>query len=258
MRLLFLGTGTSQGVPMIGCDCAVCASADPRDRRCRSSLLIQGDRHILIDSGPDLRMQALARGVKRLDAVVYTHCHNDHVMGFDDLRRFCEMTGRPLPVYGSAATLTALQRVFPYAFDPALQVSTYVKAEPHEVVADREFHLGDTGLIPLTVPHGNTPTFGYIITVNGERRAAYLPDCTAMTEAMAERLRAIPLLIIDGLRERPHPTHLNISGAIAAARRVGARQTLLTHLTHHVSHADRAQLLPAGVALAYDGLALDL
>lgn len=244
---------------MIGCECAVCRSADPRDQRRRSALLIQsGATRILIDSGPDLRAQALTFGVSRLDAVVYTHGHNDHAIGFDDLRRYCEMTGRPLPVHASRATLEMLRRVFPYAFDPTLKVSTYVSAEPHEEVAGREFIIGDVGLTPINVPHGRTPTFGYLLAEHGARKAAYLPDCAALTEPMAAALRDIPVLIIDGLREEPHPTHLNISGAIEAARRVGAGLTYLTHLTHNVAHAERQRSLPAGVVLAHDGLELAL
>jgi phosphoribosyl 1,2-cyclic phosphate phosphodiesterase len=254
VRLLFLGTGTSQGVPVIGCECAVCSSADPKDRRFRSSLLIRSDRQILIDSGPDLRAQALTFGVNHLDAVVYTHCHNDHVMGFDDLRRYCEMTGRKMPVYASQATLTMLQQVFPYAFDPTLKVSTYISAEPHVVDAGREFAIGGVSLRAINVPHGHTPTFGYIIS----GRAAYLPDCAALTEELAAALQNIPVLIIDGLREQPHPTHLHIAAAIDAARRVNAKQTYLTHLTHHVSHADRQRNLPDGITLAYDGLSIEL
>jgi phosphoribosyl 1,2-cyclic phosphate phosphodiesterase len=243
---------------MIGCDCAVCASSDPKNKRFRSSLLIQNDRQVVIDTGPDFRMQALAHRLQQVDATVYTHCHTDHIMGFDDLRRFCEITGTSLPVYGSQFTIDALQRIFPYAFDSNLKVSTYVRAQPHIVAANGEFSIGNTGFIPIDVPHGNTPTFGYIILDRGVRKAAYLPDCAALTDSMAGALRDIPLLIIDGLREQPHPTHLHIEAAIAAGRRVGAKITYLTHLTHNVSHQERQKTLPDGVFLAYDGLRLEL
>jgi len=258
MRLLFLGTGTSQGVPMIGCDCAVCSSPDPKNQRFRSSLLIQNDRQIVIDTGPDFRMQALAHRLRQIDATVYTHCHTDHIMGFDDLRRFCEITGQQMPVYGSQFTIDALQRIFPYAFDPNLKVSTYIRAQPHIVDANHEFSIGDTGMIPVSVPHGNTPTFGYIILDRGVRKAAYLPDCAALNNSMIPALQDIPLLIIDGLREHPHPTHLHIEAAIAVGRQVGAKITYLTHLTHNVSHGERQKSLPENVFLAYDGLCLQL
>jgi phosphoribosyl 1,2-cyclic phosphate phosphodiesterase len=243
---------------MIGCDCAVCTSTDPKDRRFRSSLLIQNDRQIVIDTGPDFRLQALAHRVRHIDATVYTHCHTDHIMGFDDLRRFCELSGRHMQVYGSRFTLDALNRVFPYAFDPNLKVGTYVRAQAQVVDANREFSIGDTGLLAIGVPHGNTPTFGYIILDQGVRKAAYLPDCAAMTDSMAAALQDIPVLIIDGLREQPHPTHLHIEAALAAARQVKAKTTYLTHLTHNIAHEERQKNLPDKAFLAYDGLCLEL
>jgi phosphoribosyl 1,2-cyclic phosphate phosphodiesterase len=243
---------------MIGCDCAVCTSPDPRDRRLRSSLLIQNDRQIVIDTGPDFRLQALTHRVRHIDAAVYTHCHTDHVMGLDDLRRFCELSGQRLQVCGSQPTLDALNRIFPYAFDPGQKPGTYIRAQPQIVNSGREFSIGRTGLLAIDVPHGNTPTFGYILLDRGTRKAAYLPDCAAMTDRMAAALQDIPLLIIDGLREQPHPTHLHIEAAIAAARRVKAKTTYLTHLAHNISHEKRQKTLPDKVHLAHDGLTLEL
>jgi len=256
MRLVLLGTGTSQGVPMIGCRCNVCRSEDPRDRRYRSSLLVESDCRVLIDTTPDFRSQALAFNIDHLDAVVYTHAHNDHIMGFDDLRRFCEMTGRALPIHASATTLAHLKKVFPYAFPPTEFVATYVHADPHEINAP--FAIGQIGFTALQVPHGNAITHGYILSENGLRKAAYIPDCAAIGEETAAVLRDIPVLIMDGLRDKPHPTHMHIEAAIEAGRRIRAGRLYLTHLTHHVSHASREKELPEDVFLAYDGLVLEL
>ena len=256
MRLLFLGTGTSMGVPMIGCPCEVCSSTDPKDTRFRSSLLVQNDKTILIDTTPDFRTQALTHKLKHLDAVVYTHRHNDHIMGFDDLRRFCEMSGQPLPIYGSHDTVDSLKKIFHYAFNPEVVISTYVRVIPHEI--DACFSIGTTLFIPLPVEHGNTPTFGYLLQVDGRAKAAYIPDCSDMPDKTAKLLEDIPVLILDGLRDQPHPTHLHIDASIAVARKVGARKTYLTHVGHQVMHERKTRELPDGIALAHDGLVLDL
>ncbi len=256
MRLIFLGTGTSLGVPMIGCPCEVCHSGDPRDKRFRSSVLIQNDKTILIDTTPDFRSQALLHGLNQLDAVVYTHSHNDHIMGFDDLRRYCAISGNPMPIYGSADTLEHLETIFPYAFNPPEIIPTYVRVLPH--IIRKQFEIGQTGFLPLRVIHGTMPTYGYIVCDQGVKKAAYIPDCASVPEETAALLQDIPVLIIDGLRDNPHPTHLHIKAAIDVARRARAKTTYLTHLTHNIMHARKEKELPAGVFLAYDGLSLDL
>ncbi|MDB4793425.1 MBL fold metallo-hydrolase [Methylacidiphilales bacterium] len=248
-----LGSGTSQGVPMIGCRCSVCQSTDPRDKRTRSSIhLATAQAKILVDTTPDLRQQALREGLDRLDAVLFTHPHSDHIMGFDDLRRFCEIEGGPLPVYGSEHTLAQLERIFFYAFNPKKIVPGYVHVLPH--VVNAPFTLGGLEITPLPVPHGSVTTFGFLFS-HGERKLlAYISDCAAVPDEVRETVAGVEILIIDGLREKPHPTHLNVAGAVEAAQSIGARQSFLTHQTHEKCHVDRMAGLPAGIGVTYDGM----
>lgn len=248
-----LGSGTSQGVPMIGCHCAVCQSTDPRDKRTRSSIYVEAPQaKIVIDTTPDLRQQALREGLDRLDAVLFTHPHSDHIMGFDDLRRFCEISGSPLPIYGSEHTLAQLERVFFYAFNPSNLIPGYVHVLPHVVTGT--FALGGVEITPLPVPHGSVTTFGYLFSHGGRKLLAYISDCAAVPDPVREIVTGVEILIIDGLREKPHPTHLNVAGAVEAAQAIGARQSFLTHLTHEKCHIDRAAGLPDGIDVSYDGM----
>jgi len=248
-----LGSGTSQGVPMIGCRCAVCQSLDPRDKRTRSSIFLATPQaKILVDTTPDLRQQALRENLDHLDAVLFTHPHADHIMGFDDLRRFCEIQNEPLPIYGSAETLSQVERIFHYAFNPKKKVPGYVHVLPH-VVTDA-FELGGIEITPLPVPHGAVSTLGFLFSRAGRKLLAYLSDCASVPEPVRELVSGVEVLIIDGLRDRPHPTHLTVSGAVEAALAIGAKSSFLTHLTHEKSHADRLKDLPAGIEVAYDGM----
>jgi phosphoribosyl 1,2-cyclic phosphate phosphodiesterase len=251
-----LGSGTSQGVPMIGCRCPVCLSSDPRDKRTRSSIYLETPTaKILVDTTPDLRPQALREGLDHLDAVLFTHPHADHIMGFDDLRRFCEIQGGPLPIYGSEQTLGQLERIFFYAFNPKKAVPGYVHVVPHRI--SETFTLGGLEITPLPVPHGAILTNGYLFAQDGRRLLAYLSDCASVPDPIRERISGVDVLIIDGLREKEHPTHLNVSQAVAAAQLIGARQSYLTHQTHEKSHVDRSRDLPPGVEVAYDGMRLE-
>jgi phosphoribosyl 1,2-cyclic phosphate phosphodiesterase len=251
-----LGSGTSQGVPMIGCRCPVCTSPDPRDQRTRSSIYVEAPgAKILVDTTPDMRQQALREGLDHLDAVFFTHPHADHIMGFDDLRRFCEMQGGPLPIYGSAETLTGVERIFFYAFTPRQTVPGYVYVVPR--VVDAPFELGGIEITPLPVPHGSVSTLGFLFSHGGRRLLAYLSDCASVPEAIRKTIAGVEVLIIDGLRERPHPTHLTVSGAVATAQAIGAQRSYLTHQTHEKRHADRARDLPPGIDVAYDGMKLE-
>lgn len=248
-----LGSGTSQGVPMIGCRCAVCLSSDPRDKRTRSSIFISTpSAQILVDTTPDLRQQVLREGLDHLDAVLFTHPHADHLMGFDDLRRFCEMQGGPLPIYGSEPTLAQIQRTFPYAFNPVKQIPGYVNVIPHVITGP--LSLGGLEITALPVPHGAVSTLGFLLVQGGRKQLAYLSDCAAVPEEVRAKVEGVEVLIIDGLREKEHPTHLNVSGAVAAAQAIGARQAFLTHQTHDKSHVDRARGLPEGISVTYDGM----
>lgn len=253
MRLVVLGSGTSFGVPVLGCDCAVCRSDDPRDRRTRVAALVESDdgRRLLIDTPPELRLQLLRAGVGTVDAVLYTHDHADHVHGIDDLRALSGR-GRDVPVYGSAETLERLASRFPYIFDRSVRPPPGT-SKP-ELVARALEPLHDVSVagfsvVPLPVPHGDMEVFGY--RIGG---VAYITDAKLIPDASVAQLRGVRVLVLNALFERPHPTHLSIPEAIAVARAIGAERTILTHLTHRQTHAALAARLPAGVEPAYDGL----
>jgi phosphoribosyl 1,2-cyclic phosphate phosphodiesterase len=251
-----LGSGTSQGVPMIGCGCEVCRSSDPRDKRTRSSIFLSTpEAQILVDTTPDLRQQALREGLDRVDAVLFTHHHADHVMGFDDLRRFCDAHEGPLPIYGSPETLQQIERIFHYAFNSKKLVRGYVHVAAHRV-ADT-FALGGLEITPLPVPHGTISTYGYLFCRGGRKLLAYISDCLEIPEPVRRQVENVEVLIIDGLRDRPHPTHLTVSMAIDASKAIGARKTYLTHQAHDRKHAERAADLPPAIDVAYDGMKLE-
>jgi len=253
LRVVFLGTGTSHGVPMIGCDCCVCTSSDPRDRRMRTSILVQWEgRSFLVDTAPEFRLQCVGHGVRRIDAVLYTHGHADHVVGLDDLRRFNELQGTDIPLYGSPETLAIVRRIFPYAFDDD---PTYVSSKPaltlHPI--DGPFDLFGMRVVPVPLLHGPLPIYGYRFG-----RFAYCTDCSVIPDGSWELLEGLDVLVLDALRRRPHPTHMNLEQAVAAARRIGARRTLFTHIAHELMHTAVNAALPSDMALAHDGLAVDV
>ena len=253
MKVLFLGTGTSHGVPMIGCTCAVCRSDDPRDVRTRPSVLVTLDngRPILIDTSTDLRQQALRFGVDRVDAVLYTHSHADHIFGLDDTRRYTAITGKPLPLFADDGTLEDLKRVFAYAFTPAGEGGGVPSLAPFRI--DGPFTLFEQPVVPVPLLHGRRPILGFRLG-----RLAYLTDCNAIPEASWPLLEGLDVLVLDALRDRPHPTHFTVAQAVEAALRIGARRTYLTHLCHEVGHAALLARLPAGIEPAWDGLRLDI
>ncbi len=254
-NLTFLGTGTSQGVPMIGCDCAVCRSSDPRDQRLRSSIYIQTPEcSWVVDTGTDFRTQALRANIRDVDAVVFTHSHTDHIMGFDDLRRFSYARGS-MPVYASADTMRDLERVFEFAFKALNPFPGYLKPEPH--VISGPFLLGQTVITPLPVPHGNATVNGYLFARNGVKLVAYLSDCSGVPDAVARQIEGVKVLIIDALRHKPHPTHLSVGQAIAAARRVRPASTYFTHICHELPQTAESEF-PSDTYIAYDGLKLEL
>jgi len=255
LSITFLGTGTSQGVPMVGCNCTVCHSSDPRDWRTRSSIYVQTPETAwVVDTGPDFRLQCLKQKVTRVDAVLYTHSHTDHVTGFDDLRPFCH--NGPLPIYASPSVMADLQRMFTFAFTQENWYPGYVLPEPRLI--EGPFMLGNTRITPLPIEHGRAAAFGYLFERYGVRKAAYLSDCKALKEGVEELIAGVEVLIVDALRHRPHPTHMNVDEALALSRRVAPKQTWFTHLCHELGHADTEATLPAGVKIAYDGLKLTL
>jgi len=257
LAITFLGTGTSQGVPFVACDCAVCRSDDPRDKRLRSSILVEAeDVTFLVDTTPDLRAQALRHDLRRIDAAIFTHSHTDHVAGFDDLRRFCELADRPMPVYASPHTMADLRRVFYYAFDGQHAFRNYVRPEPHEVT--EPFALGSVEIIPAEVPHGKMLVYGYIFARGGKKLAAYFSDCHHVPPGVIEQILGIPVLIIDALRHEPHPSHLSLNEALGVAAAASAQRAYLTHNGHDLGHEQTEKLLPAHVRLAHDGLRIEI
>ncbi|MDQ3169449.1 MAG: MBL fold metallo-hydrolase [Acidobacteriota bacterium] len=253
MIVRVLGSGTSHGVPMIGCACAVCRSDDPRDVRTRPSILIDLDGfHLLVDTSTDLRAQALREGIDRVDAVFYTHAHADHVFGFDELRRFNHLTRLPLHAYGDAATLSAIKRTFAYAYDPDAPKGGGVPDVRLNPVSG-PFTLGGQVIAPVPVMHGTTP-------VNGLRVGAfaYVTDCNLIPEPSMALLRGLDVLVIDALRHKPHPTHFTVAGALDVIAALQPTQAYLTHMAHDLPHAATCAALPAGVSLSYDGLVIDV
>lgn len=254
MHVTFLGTGTSHGVPMIGCRCPVCTSADPRDRRSRPSavLAFEDGATVLIDTSTDLRTQALSHGLDRLDAVIYTHSHADHIFGFDDLRRFNVLSGGPLPIYADARTLGDLRRTFAYAFSGGDQAGGGVpQVDPREVIGP--FVILGHEFVPVPILHGTRPILGYRVG-----RFAYLTDCSAIPADSLPLLRGLDVLVLGALRHRPHPTHFSLREATEAAGRIGARRTWFTHMCHDLGHAATARDLPAEMGLAWDGLTIEV
>ena len=258
MQILVLGSGTSHGVPMIGCECAVCRSEDPHNRRFRPSILVRhAGRAILVDTTPELRLQSLTFDVRQVDAVLFTHTHADHLMGLDDLRRFNDLSGRELPVYGDDGTLNDIRRTFPYIFKQTQLGGGKPRLSLHTIEPD--FDLFGVRIRPFTVLHGSLPVLAYRFDVPEaadvpSRAVGYVTDVSFIPPDGLELMRGLDVLILDAVRFDPHPTHFGLYQALEVIAEVSPKQAYLTHLSHHFDHEAVNSKLPDNVRLAYDGL----
>jgi phosphoribosyl 1,2-cyclic phosphate phosphodiesterase len=248
VELTFLGTGTSHGIPVIGCQCSVCTSSNPKNKRTRSSVILEVQGlNILIDTATEFRLQALAAQIERVDAVLYTHCHADHVFGFDDLRVFGYHQQQAVPVYGNEPTITELRSVFAYAFRKTQEGGGKPQVETNIVAG--QFQIQGVEITPIPVFHGELPIFGYRIG-----RAAYVTDCSCIPPQSLTLLKDLDLLILGVIRREPHPTHMHLDQALELVETLRPKRTYFTHISHLLDHDETNHTLPQGVELAYDGL----
>lgn len=258
MKVTLLGTGTSTGIPVIGCSCRVCTSSDPRDKRLRCACYIEVNGvHILIDAGPDFRMQALRAGLKRIDAVLITHHHFDHVVGLDDLRPFFFQNRSSIPCYAHPDTAHTLRKMFWYIFEDGSYPGV-AKLDLHQIDGsfEVESRYADTlkvNIEPIEIFHGKTPVLGFRIG-----KFAYLTDTNRIPDEHLDKLHGLDVLILDALRHEPHRTHFTIEQAIEVAQKINPKRTYFTHMTHSILHEEENAKLPEGIELGYDGLVLDI
>jgi phosphoribosyl 1,2-cyclic phosphate phosphodiesterase len=253
-RVSFLGTGTSSGVPMIGCACEVCRSSDPRDKRLRPSIHVDvpGHASIVIDTTPDFRQQVLTAGIERIDAILFTHSHADHILGLDDIRRFNWIQGGPVACYAAPMTWNDITRTFHYAFDGLQRKGGGIpKIDRHGI--DGPFSVNGVRVIPVPLWHGDAPILGFRFGA-----FAYLTDCNRLDDTAWELVEGVDTLVIDALRDKPHTTHFTVDEALEVIGRLTPRRAYMTHMSHDLGHAATSARLPAGVELAYDGLVLDV
>jgi phosphoribosyl 1,2-cyclic phosphate phosphodiesterase len=256
MQITFLGTGTSHGIPMIGCNCNVCTSTNLKNKRRRCSLYVISNRqHIIIDTPPDFREQVLTFGVKRVDTVLLTHLHADHIFGFDDIRRFSGMHQKHIPVYGSPDTIKGMRIKFDYVDQPSHSFSGVPRVHFKEMINPIE--LEKTTLIPLPVLHGTNQVYGYLID-SGRARLGYIPDCNAIPASTLALLEKMDVMILDGLRPKKHATHFSIGESVEALKIIGAKHSFITHLTHDSDHDTLQQQLGTKVTVPWDGMSLEL
>ena len=251
IKIVVLGSGTSVGVPTIGCHCGVCTSADPRDARLRPSILVSYEgRNILIDTTPDLRTQALRAGLEHLDAVLFTHAHADHIMGLDDVRPFNFRQKGRIPIYASTETMASIQRIFSYIFDNATRVTNVPQLDAR-LLDGAALDLFGVEFTPVPVLHGSRTIYGFRFGP-----AAYLTDHSDIPESSMELLRGLDVLFLDALRYKPHPTHSTVEQSVRTVEKLAPRRAFFTHICHDLGHERAESLLPPHIRLAYDGLEL--
>lgn len=261
MKLTFLGTGTSYGVPYIGCDCPVCHSEDPRDQRLRASILVESgdgenDIRLLVDTGPDFRQQMLRAKVTQLTAVLWTHLHNDHIIGLDDIRPLTDRHGY-IPGYADDPTMKRLLAVFDYIFVQGRDHGGFPRVTPHVLAPGQEVRFGPIRITPLQIMHGQRQILAYEFT-QGKRRLVYATDCSGIPPETLEAMKGCDVFVVDALRHSKHPNHFSVAQALEAVEKVKPGQAFFTHITHELPHAETEANLPAGVKIAYDGLVLEI
>jgi phosphoribosyl 1,2-cyclic phosphate phosphodiesterase len=260
MKIVVLGSGTSQGVPIVGCKCQTCTSTNPKDKRLRVSVYLEIDLpdqanslKLLIDTSPDFRQQMLVNNVTDIDAIIYTHYHVDHIMGLDDIRQINQLHKKPVEVFANSETLNRIKQTFSYIFDTDTYVGGGIPHIKTNLITLDKFSIMGVEILPIEYDHGPAKVYGYRI---GD--FAYMTDCSGIPENEFKKLENLKVLILDALRYRPHPTHFSIDEATEAAKRIKANQTYFTHITHDVLHDEANSKLPDNIKLAYDGLTFEI
>ncbi len=259
MRVTVLGTGTSQGVPIVGCKCSTCKSKNPKDKRLRVSVYLEQNPgqnknlKLLFDTSPDFRQQMLVNNITDIDAVLYTHHHVDHIMGLDDIRQINQLHEKVVDIYGNEATINHIKKTFSYIFDEGTYRGGGIPDVNVNIISTENFFIGNVEIIPIEYYHGPTIVYGYRV---GD--FAYMTDCSLIPESEFPKLRNLKVLILDALRYREHPTHFNFEQATEAAQKIGAGQTYFTHITHDILHDTDNAKLPKGIGIAYDGLSFEI